>query len=183
MPGKSRSKFGSCFICTNYVFHLPTEKQRHFSMFHHDYIEQSIKRIKTEHRCNFKTTTSECNLSFPSLKKLQVHRKIKNHPVKSKGTPNQSKKVKYTTKSLKGIEPNLKELVSSQKRCYETIESDEKSQENNQGRQKNMRPFFMKKCVKIMQRTVFGFNVINVIPGQMFIVFYVLQDKKSQKRY
>ena len=131
MPGKSRSKFGSCFICTNYVFHLATEKQRHFSMFHHYYIEESIKRIKTEHRCNFKTKTSECNLSFPSLKKLQVHRKLKNHPVKSNGTANQSKKVKYTTKSSKGIVLNLKELASSQKRCNETNASDEKSQESN----------------------------------------------------
>ena len=36
---------------------------------------------------------------------------------------------------------NLKELFSLQMRCNETNESDEKSQESNQGRQRNMCPF------------------------------------------
>ena len=34
-----------------------------------------------------------------------------------------------------------------------------------------------------MLGAVFSFNVINVISGQMFIVSYILQNKKSQKRY
>ena len=48
---------------------------------------------------------------------------------------------------------------------------------------KNYVSFVMKKSVKLMQRTVFGFSVINVISGQTFIIFYILQNKKSQKRY
>ena len=109
MPSKSGSKLGSCTICPNYVFHSAIEKQGHFSIFHHDYMpEQSIKRIKTEHRCNFKTTTGEFSLSFTSLKKTASSEEIKNHLVKSKGTPNQSKKVKYNTNSLKDIMRNLK---------------------------------------------------------------------------
>ena len=90
MASESGSKLGSCSICPSDVFHSATEKQRHFSIFHYDYkLEQSIKRIKSEHHYNFKTTTGECTLSFPSLKTLQDHRKLKNHPVESKGTPNQ----------------------------------------------------------------------------------------------
>lgn len=38
--------------------------------------------------------------------------------------------------------------------------------------------FVIKKSVKVMQRTVFGFNMINVISGHMFIAFYLLQNKK-----
>ena len=40
----------------------------------------------------------------------------------------------------------------------------------------------MKKSMKVMQRTDFGFNVINVFSRQMFIVSYILQNEKSQKR-
>ena len=114
-------------------FHSTTEKQIHFSIFHHDCKpEETTKQIKIEHRCNFKTTISECNLSFPSLKKLQTLTKLKNHPVKSKETPNQSEKVKYITNSSKGTMSNSKEYFSLQKSCNKTNESDKKCQEDNQ---------------------------------------------------
>ena len=71
MPSKSGIKLGSCTICPSSVFHSTTEKQGHFSIFHHDYThQQSIKQTETEHSRNFKLRTGECNLSFPSLKKL-----------------------------------------------------------------------------------------------------------------
>ena len=75
-PTMGNPELGSLSICPRYVFRLAAEKQILFSIFHHDYKqEQSIKRTKTEHQCNFKTT-GEYNLSFLSLKKLQVHRKL-----------------------------------------------------------------------------------------------------------
>lgn len=73
------ASLGSCSICPSCVFHSATENLIHFSIFHHDYIEQSTNRIKTEHRFKLKTTTSEYNLNYPSLKKFQAHRRLKNH--------------------------------------------------------------------------------------------------------
>lgn len=64
---------------------------------------------------------------FPFFEKI-----ASSQPVKSKRTPNQLKKVKYTTKSSKDIMLNLKEQFSLQKRCNETNESDENNQESNQ---------------------------------------------------
>ena len=50
MPSKSGIKLGSCTICPSSVFHSATEKQGHFSIFHHDYThQQSIKQTETEH--------------------------------------------------------------------------------------------------------------------------------------
>ena len=77
--------------------------------------------------------------------------------------------------------PSLKEYFSFRKTCNKANKSDEKYQENNQ-EQKKYVSFVMKKNVKIMQRTVFGFNVINVISGEMFIASYILRNKQSQKR-
>ena len=77
--------------------------------------------------------------------------------------------------------PSLKEYFSFRKTCNKANKSDEKCQENNQ-EQKKYVSFVMKKNVKIMQRTVFGFNVINVIYGEMFIASYILRNKQSQKR-
>ena len=77
--------------------------------------------------------------------------------------------------------PSLKEYFSFRKTCNKANKSDEKCQENNQ-EQKKYVSFVMKKNVKIMQRTVFGFNVINVISGEMFIASYILRNKQSQKR-
>ena len=39
----------------------------------------------------------------------------------------------------------------------------------------------MKKGVKLMQRTVFGFNVINVISGQMFIISTYCRTRSHRK--
>ena len=77
--------------------------------------------------------------------------------------------------------PSLKEYFSFRKTCNKANKSDEKCQENNQ-EQKKYVSFVMKKNVKIMQRTAFGFNVINVISGEMFIASYILRNKQSQKR-
>ena len=77
--------------------------------------------------------------------------------------------------------PSLKEYFSFRKTCNKANKSDEKCQENNQ-EQKKYVSFVMKKNVKIMQRTVFGFSVINVISGEMFIASYILRNKQSQKR-
>ena len=93
---------------------------------------------------------------------------------KTKRTQNQSKKVKHTTISSKGIMPYLEEYFSLQKSCNETNKSDEKCQENNQEEEEE-RNFLWNVNVKLMQRTMFGFKVITAISRHMFIASYIFQ--------
>ena len=99
---------------------------------------------------------------------------------KTKRTQNQSKKVKHTTISSKGIMPYLEEYFSLQKSCNETNKSDEKCQENNQEEEEE-RNFLWNVSVKLMQRTMLGFKVITAISRHMFIASCILQNKNSQK--
>lgn len=65
-----------------YVFHS-SEKQCYYSVFPHDYKpDKTVNRARKNHQYNYVENDKECRLLFLSLKKLQAHRKLKNHPAK-----------------------------------------------------------------------------------------------------
>ena len=111
LPSRAESKPGSCSVYPSYVFHSPSQKQRHYSIFHHDYKpDKTVKRARRNHQCNCVENDKECCLLFPSLKKLQAHRKLKNHHPKRKKVTIESRKMKI--KYSKGIITNIKEYFS-----------------------------------------------------------------------
>ena len=137
LPEDKSSGLGKCDICPSYLFSSKTEKQRHFSIFHHNenYVQRK-KKNPPNHRCTYITEdeTKECGFLFSSKKKLQHHKRAMDHSTRRKceadKTPRLPAKKKSRVQTLRSssmqLNQALLELMMMQKKTKKKMNKDVK---------------------------------------------------------